>query len=146
MKNPEVIAVLKRIAKRAGGILQPEQVVEAARPEDSPLHSSFTWDDTEAAQNYRIWQARVLIRTTVKYIDVAGTQTPVRVFVSLTPDREQESGGYRTTVSVLSDRELRAQMMADALDELRRFELKYSQLKELAEVFAASKKVREQLV
>ena len=145
MKNEKVIAALKRIAKDAGGILQPEAVVEAARPESSPLHNSFTWDDDDAAHNYRIWQARQLIRTTVRYIDVNGSQTPVRVFVSLTPDREEESGGYRTTVSVLSDKDLRAQMLADALEELRRLEVKYSALKELAEVFAASRKVREQM-
>lgn len=146
MKNPEVIAALKRIAKKAGGILKPEEVVDAARPETSPLHSSFTWDDTEAAEAFRVWQARVLISTTVKYINLGGKQTAVRVFVSLTPDRQEESGGYRITAAVLSNSEMRAQMLADALEELRRFELKYSQLKELAQVFSASKKVREQMV
>ncbi len=145
MKNPNVIAALKRIAKKSGGILKPEEVVDAARPETSPLHNSFCWDDTEAAANFRIWQARVLIRTTVKFINLGGKQTAVRVFVSLTPDRLEESGGYRVVASVLNNKEMRDQMLADALEELRRFELKYSSLKELAQVFQASRQVRKEM-
>lgn len=49
-----------------GGRLTPEQVVEDARAEDSPLHSHFTWDDAEAAQKYRLNEARALIRIRVE--------------------------------------------------------------------------------
>ena len=145
MKDTKIIVALKRIAKQSGGVIKPESVVDAARPESSPLHSRFTWDDTEAAEQYRLWQARTLIRTQIKYIEVEGKATPFRVFVSLTPDREEESGGYRVTANVLNDKDMRAQMLRDAMDEMRRFEAKYAGLKELAELFAASRKVREQM-
>ena len=38
----------------SGGVFGAEAVVEAARPEDAPLHSYFEWDDTEAARRYRL--------------------------------------------------------------------------------------------
>lgn len=135
-----VVQELKRIAKENGGLLQPETVVDEARPITSPLHSLFEWDNTVAGQQYRIWQARQLIRVSVEVL--AGTDKACEVFVSLTPDRERESGGYRIMADVLSDADLRNQMLSDALDELELFREKYRKLKELAAVFSAIKRVR----
>lgn len=140
-KTSKVIAELKRIARENGGLLQPETVVEEARPVSSPLHSRFEWDNTIAGQNYRIWQARQLIRVVVDVLP--GTNETTEVFVSLSPDRERDSGGYRVMVDVLSDAELRRQMLSDALDELELFREKYRKLKELAAVFSAIKRVRK---
>ncbi|MFN2592332.1 MAG: hypothetical protein ABR532_05805 [Candidatus Dormibacteria bacterium] len=39
-----------------------EAVVEAARPEESPIHGHFTWDDTAAAHERRLDQAASLVR------------------------------------------------------------------------------------
>jgi hypothetical protein len=62
------------------------------------------------------------------------------VFVSLTPDRKDDGGGYRTLVSVLSKRELREQLLVDAGVDMERFRQKYAQLIELAEVIAAMRR------
>lgn len=145
MTDPKIISALRGIAKKSGGVLIPEQVVEEARPVKSVLHGQFCWDDDEAARQYRLWQARVLIRTTVHYIEIKGDRRPVRVFVSLTPDREEDGGGYRDIVEVLQDKDMRRQMIDDALGELEAFEKKYAHLKELAAVFVVSKSVRSQL-
>jgi hypothetical protein len=142
MKTNKVITELKRIANKNGGLLQPETVVESARPASSPLHSRFEWDNTVAGQQYRIWQARQLIRVSVEII-IPSMEKPTDVFVSLSTDREKESGGYRIMVDVLTDKQMRQQMLADALAELEIFREKYSRLKELAAVFAAIKKVRK---
>lgn len=138
-KQNRVIQELKRIAKENGGLLQPEVVVDEARLVSSPLHSRFEWDNTVAGQQYRIWQARQLIRVSVEVL--AGTDKACEVFVSLTPDRERESGGYRVMADVLSDADLRNQMLSDALEELELFREKYRKLKELASVFEAIKRV-----
>ena len=141
MKKNKVITELKRIANKNGGLLQPETVVESARPIKSPLHSRFEWDNTVAGQQYRIWQARQLIRVSVEVLE--RTDEVTDVFVSLSTDREKESGGYRIMVDVLTDKQMRAQMLADAMAELEIFRVKYSRLKELAAVFEAIKKVRK---
>lgn len=137
----EVVTELKRLLRVGGGVLQPESVVEAARPADSPLHSRFEWNNSKAAQEYRIWQARMLIRVTVQVLDAKSGKTD-RVFVSLKSDRYEERGGYRALVSVLSDEDLRRQLLLEALEEFSFFREKYGRLKELAAVFEAMKKVK----
>jgi len=125
-------------------LLRPPDVVDFARENtDSALHSCFEWDDGEAAVQYRLWQARHLIRVHVCVLhdDVK----PVRVFVSLKADREYDDGegGYRLLTSVLSDGELREQLLAEALAELQVFEQKYRALQELVPVFEALADVRK---
>lgn len=138
-KSDAIRAELDRIAKKSGGVLWPEKVVDAARDESSPLHSRFEWDDSEAAERYRVWQARQLIAITVNVIE--GSADDEQLWVSLKPDRA-ESGGYRSMVNVLSDKNLRDQLLSDALEDMRIFERKYRHLKELANVFSAMERTR----
>jgi tRNA A37 N6-isopentenylltransferase MiaA len=132
---------LTRLAAEHGGELQPKAVVDAARPDTSPLHNSFDWDDSEAAEKWRLQQARQLIRAVVIYEHVGKKSMPVRVFVSLTPDREENGAGYRLANVVLADAAHRQQMLSDALAEMQRFRLKYQRLSELAKVFEAMDEV-----
>ena len=39
------------------GRLTPANLVDEARPEESPMHKAFEWDDAKAAENYRRQQA-----------------------------------------------------------------------------------------
>jgi hypothetical protein len=137
-----VVAELRRIADENGGELRPVDVVAAARPAKSVLHRKFTWDDTAAAEQWRLQQARQLIRVTVEYIGTGDSRVVARTFVSLKPDRESSGGGYRAMVSVLSNTEFREQLMADAMEDMVAFRKRYSALKELSEVFAAMRRVK----
>jgi hypothetical protein len=141
MSNPVIVAELKRIAAEHDGELRPSDVVEAARPKNSALHSKFEWDNTEAAERYRLWQARQLISVTVEYIGSGKEAMITRVFVSLTSDRKEDGAGYRATVDVMADAGQRKQLMADAAKDMERFQEKYADLKELAQVFSAMRKV-----
>lgn len=67
------------------GALSPALVVEAAAPEDHPLHKYFKWDDAEAGEQYRLVQARTLIRSVrivFKENESTGEISKVRAFVS----------------------------------------------------------------
>lgn len=136
--NVATIAALKRLSREHGGLLLPEAVVAAAKPASSPLHSYFTWDDTEAAARYRLDEARRLLNVTVEYIKTGKKEIAHRVFCSLTSDRRD--GGYRVTASVMSNTQLREQLLEDARDEMKSFARKYHALTELAEVFMAIRK------
>jgi hypothetical protein len=139
-----VVDELKRLAATNGGELRPIDVVTAARSPESPLHTHFDWDDSDAADKWRLHQARLLIRVVVAYEPVAdGRNIPHRVFVSLTPHRE-DGTGYRLTTDVLSDPDLRRQLLTDARAEMKRFTQKYKQLDELALVFAAMESIEEE--
>ncbi len=134
MKEEEVLAELEEIAKRHRGILKAEDVVEYAQNAKTHLHSKFNWDDSEAAHQWRLHQARNLIRVMVVYFEE--DKTNHRVFVSLTPDREErEGGGYRSLVMVMSDEKKREQLLADAKKDWEIFKSKYYMLRELAKIF-----------
>jgi hypothetical protein len=132
---------LQRLAEEYGGELKPRVVVDAARDPDSPLHDSFEWDDSRASEAWRLHQARMLIRAVVTYETVGSAVVPCRVFVSLTPDRQEDGAGYRLTTTVLSDVDRREQMLRDARAEMQRFRDKYRSLTELAAVFEAIDRV-----
>lgn len=128
---------LERLAKENGGELRPEVVVLAAAEPSSPLHDSFEWNDTEAAEKWRLHQARNLIRAVVTYEQIGGQKVACRVFASLTTDRKEDGAGYRLVATVVSDEEMKEQLFADALAEMQVFQAKYQRLQELAEVFRA---------
>ncbi len=138
MKNVKIISALRKIQEDNNGLLLPAHVIAAARPQSSPLHSRFEWDNTKAAHEHRLWQARQLISVCVEVYE-NGTTAPM--FVSISTDR-LVGNGYRSTVAVLRDEELKAQLLEDALRDLNAFQRRYHQLKQLASVFAEIKKVR----
>ena len=141
--SKSVVGFIRNLADD-DGLIKPDRVVEAARPKDSPIHDQFEWNNSAAAEKYRLIQASELIRVSVEIIDCGEDRDPVmvRAFTSLTTERG-ESGGYRATVQVLSNKQMREQMLEDAITELQAFEKRYAILKELAEVFAASRKLRK---
>lgn len=133
---------LKELASQKGGRLSPKDVVNAARPIKSPIHDRFEWDNTKAAEQYRLEQAKHLIRVTIELMPTPKRgEVKVRTLCSLSSDRGSGKS-YRVTEDVMSDEELRKIMLRDALDELQSFERKYACLTELAAVFTAIKKVQ----
>ena len=130
---------MQELARRHRGVLNPPEVVAFARDPKTALHSMFEWNDKRASHAYRLWQARQLI-VQVQVIIPEHT-SPVQAFVSLTTDRAERKG-YRETVRVLSDQELRRQLLWDALVELQRWQEKYRHLSELDAIFAAADRVR----
>lgn len=52
-------------AIRKSGGLTPSRVVRVAKKPDSILHDLFEWDDSKAGHQYRLEQARRLVRTLV---------------------------------------------------------------------------------
>lgn len=133
---------LQRLAEANGGTLHPEDVVDAARSETSPLHNSFTWDDDEAAGKWRLHQARQLISATVIYQPQQdGSLRVVPAFVSIREDRTKDGPGYRLMATVLADEDLRSRLLRDARADMLAFKAKYRRLEELASVFAAMEQV-----
>ena len=83
---------LRRIYDGAGE-LTPGLVVDTARPEDSPLHSHFEWDDGIAGEKYRQVQAAAMIRSVhVRFEKPDGGNIRVRQYVvvpTVAPDSEE---------------------------------------------------------
>ena len=121
---------LANLEKRYGK-LKPELVVDAAQSPASPLHRFFQWDDSVAAREYRIQQARGLIRSVhVKIIDDEEIRKPVRAFISM--DRYTGNSGYENVVSVMSDDAKREQVLRVARAELEAWRKRYDDLEEFS--------------
>lgn len=67
----------------------------------------------------------------------------IQTYVSLSRDRQEDDGGYRLIVDVLSDKLLRKELLDEALSALKRMERKYREMSELAPVFAAIRRVKK---
>lgn len=135
MKQHDHNAIREELERlKVDGIIRPSDVVEAAQEPASPLHDWFQWDDGEAAHQYRLDQARKLLRVYV--VTDTPESAPVRALVSLTTDRSN-GGGYRAVADVMSDDALREQMLRDAFTQLRNTQEKYRHLQALADVWRA---------
>jgi hypothetical protein len=107
------------------GAVTPQVVLDDARPEGSPLHTAFEWNDEIAAERFRLQQASYVIRSIVMQPATVGA-TAVRVFVHVeSEDEESERGEYLTRAEVLGDDELRRRtlmrVLNNAANELRDF-------------------------
>ncbi len=135
--NRATVAELIRELATDKDLLTPEEVLDKARDAASPLHRFFTWEDSVAAERYRKMQARTLITSVRVFYETAEKQViQVREFTSLDADRKT-GAGYRQLTAVMSDDQLRQEMLATARKELMAFRRKYSQLSELGGVLVA---------
>jgi hypothetical protein len=129
MSKAEQIEAELELVRAGDSLLRAEAVVEWAREHpDSALHKSFEWDDTKAAHEYRVWQARRIIAIHVVQSD------GVRKFVSISVDRKN-GGGYRDIREAVKIDELRQAMLRDALHDLKRVRDRYTALSEFSDVF-----------
>jgi hypothetical protein len=110
---------LEKLARQNGGVLLVESVLDAAKDPDCVLHKHFQWDDTKAAESYRKTQARQLIQKCVVTIDKA-PNVQIRAFVSLASD-QHSGGGYRMTADVLSDEDMKSQLLHDMMMVISRW-------------------------
>lgn len=144
MKVDRYKAELEKIRIKNNGILSPEDVVNEAKT-NSILHDYFDWDDKKASHEWRLEQARKLIRVCVQMIETSAGKIPLRVYVSLKGDRKFAGGGYRLMSSVLGDENSRRLLLVEALDEMNVFVEKYRQLKELEPIFTKVKEIKKKL-
>lgn len=119
-------------AERGGGRLEAADVVESARAKSSPLHRYFEWNDTKAAAEYRLAQARLLIRSVEVIYETPRGDIRVRPFVHV-PERD----AYCDTTEVMRGQQLRGVLVARALGELESWRRRYKSFRELAAVHAA---------
>lgn len=128
---------IARLAKN--GRVTPEQVVAAARDPANPLHEEFEWDDSVAAHQWRLDQARAIIRSVRVTIEVQDIKVPV---ISYVRDPEADGQGYRSVVSLRTEEEIARQALAS---ELNRVASSASRAREVALGLGLTDQVEQQL-
>ena len=139
--NADAQKVAYEIAELGDGLEDStlyEQIVEKGRNESTELHKCFEWNDTVAAEKYRIVQARDITRH-LYYVrrepedeeERQEDRTVVlsekfRVFTHM-----NGTPGIMQTVHIVKDDDKYRQLLEQAMNELRAFKRKYECLKEL---------------
>lgn len=122
------------------GIVTTQNLLDSARPEDSPIHPCYEWDDSIAAERYRRKQSRDILNNLVR-VEVVETVTEplntVKAFVNIADNDKFESGKYVYTNVAFANDGMKDIILRKALDELNSFKKRYENLKELADVFSA---------
>lgn len=139
-----VLTELQGIYDR-NGQLTPALVLSEARDPEHPLHRRFIWDDTEAAERYRLHQAQVLIRSVNVVIERAPNTPPIKVraFVSQTEIHEgmdvedEPSGIYLPVEEVVSNDVLRTAWFQTLKRDWERLKAKAGASQEFAQMVVA---------
>jgi len=108
--------------------------VAAARSRSSPLHKTLEWDDARAGHQFRLIQARTVIRAVV-IVPERKDSPPVRAFVNLHVDRQDQ---YVPAVIARENPFLRKQVVDKAKRELASWLRRYGTLDEFESVVKAA--------
>ena len=163
--------VLEHIENRDGEVTS-KSFLEESRPENSPTHSMFEWDDNIAAEKYRLNQSSKIIgqltfeiiyeqnETTELEIEVKKentesveapiTLTPHSAFVNCSSSKMygSPSSDFAKYVSInkaMSNTDMREQVVANSFREMKMFINKYREITEFAKIFAAMDEVEAEL-
>lgn len=136
-------ACIKASAQEAGLMMEElertvgltkETLLEANRKEGTVLHNEFTWNDTEAAEAYRLEQAKHIL-SNITIVTGEKNETPVRAFLSIAQDTGKDRR-YESLRVIVSDETKTEKLMQTAIRELTAFRKKYTMLTELKRIFA----------
>lgn len=126
---------LEMLRQQCKGELTPEDVIADARHDNSPLHSFFEWNDGAAAEQYRLQQARGLIRAVVAvYVHEDKPAVRQRAYVHIP---EPQAPHYREASHAMSQQNTRELVLKQAWAELQSWRKKYKDLKEFADLIAS---------
>lgn len=134
--------VIEDVADRHGGVCPTWALVDAARPDDHPMHRLFQWDDLIAAEAYRREQARHVVRELRVVVDTPDGDEEVQAFVHVV--RLYDDGameGYRLTRLVVECEDEYEQVLREALAGLRAWERRFRHLSGLDDVFGVIRTV-----
>jgi len=122
------------LIKERKGKLTADIVLSDARRKRSPIHKVFDWDDTTAANKFRLSQAGMLIRAiNVTYVEDEAVEGTVRAFVHVTEGTEQ----YVNVVDAMSDPAMRAEVITKAEHEVAAWATRYEHLKGFSELISS---------
>lgn len=135
---------LELLRQQCKGELTPQDVLADARNPNSPLHAYFEWDDSEAAEQYRLQQARGLIRAVVAvYVSDDKPAVRQKAYVHI---NEPSAPHYRETGHAMSVKSTRDIVLRQAWREFQAWRKRYRDLKEFSDLFDVADEVGKKLI
>lgn len=111
--------------------ISPQELLEKARDVSSELHKCFEWNDSVAAEKYRLQQARGVLVNLVYKTEKKDAE-PIR-YLQITTQKNV----YQPTKMFLVQEDEYQNLLKRAKSELESFKKRYHTLSELQEVFEA---------
>lgn len=118
---------LHKIAERDGGI-EPQVVVDDSKPPSAPLHKCFTWDNSLAANKFRVNEARKLTGSVMTVLfEEKEPQPGDNEFINVRIDGERK---YVPQEVVFKDEDLSQQALNEVVHSLNHFRVKLNKYKD----------------
>ena len=108
----------------------PEQILDFARNPQTELHKCFEWDDSIAAEKYRLQQSRTVV---CHLVVLEETDKPEPKKFRLLQKTDE---GYKPTKIIYQNKQEYERLLERAMLELRSFKHRYHNLVELEEILA----------
>lgn len=128
--------VVEELEKISSDAITPEQVLNVARNENSILHNLFEWNDSVAAEKYRIIQAQQML-VKITYVEDEN-DTPKRYYHNVT----YSSHEYHPVDFIYTHEDSYELLKKRAYDYLQSAISKYETVKEFQPVWDAIKKIQ----
>lgn len=107
----------------------PQQILDYARNPETELHKCFEWDDSVAAELYRLQQARIVVCHLVFVEDEKQEPQKIRLL-------QHTDDGYKPVKLIYRNKDEYATLLERAMTELRAFKQRYHNLVELENILA----------
>lgn len=133
--------LMEQLAASEEGLTE-QTLLDANREEDAPLHNEYEWDDSAAAEKYRLSQSGHFLRC-ILTVDIQPDESeepcePQRAFFVTT-----EVHRYEPIEEIISIQTKYKKLLDTAYSELLAFKRKYESLKELKPVFDSIEQLKE---
>lgn len=139
----EVIKEIIEIDKSVG--LTAENLLNRAKDKKSLLHDFFDWDNSSAAEKWRLHEARHVVNEIKIIVDQKSLYNYENVKVTiLSPETGEliQERQYKSHVDIMNSEDFRKQMITTALNHITYWEDKYKHYKELQPIFNSIHKVK----
>ena len=122
-----------------------KDILNDAKKKNTPYHEYFNWDDSLAAEEYRINQARQLIGSIMQVTIIHEEEEPqeIRCFVNVIDEKGER--GYVKTAYAMTKPILMNQVVQQALKEVESWRKRYKEYQELGKIHRAIVETEEEL-
>lgn len=139
MDNVKRKAIAERLEKIAGlscGRITPDAVLLDAKSPKSPLHDQFDWDDSSAAKQWRLQQARELIRSV--RVEITTESRTVSTVRYVRDPSAGEAQGYVEVAKLRDDKSLAVEALQG---EIRQANAMVARARSIAEALGLSAEI-----
>ena len=131
--DANVVGGVMEMLEERDGSATAESFLEVSRPEDSETHSLFEWDDSVAAEKYRLDQSRRTIND-LRVVYVTSEKEEVKVTAFINTSEKNDKANYENVVQALSNEGKKEVILNRLRGELNAFVVRNQHIEELADL------------